>query len=184
MSVDFHRSIFNEEFTFHLSGERVTRDFALTGEHGTRILINAGTLNHRNVEITRLGSGPFRRRFAGWKENIVFVVLFDLFFFFFQRKTFRRIRELRRVIFFLFLFFFNFFSERCFCTMSKCYMGVNYILFDENCVRKNVCPFSKTIISRKGNDWNFNRDFKIYCSRERKNIGEWEYWSNFIDVEI
>lgn len=24
----------NEEFTFHLSGERVTRDFALTGEQG------------------------------------------------------------------------------------------------------------------------------------------------------
>lgn len=90
MSVDFHRSIFNEEFTFHLSGERVTRDFALTGEHGTRILINAGTLNHRNVEITRLGSGPFRRRFAGWKENIVFlfVVFFDFFFFFFKGKRF------------------------------------------------------------------------------------------------
>lgn len=83
----------------------------------------------------------------GWKENIVSYSflrcafnLFDLFFFF-QRKTFCRGGIAKSN----FLFFFKFLLGvgTVFCTMNKCYIGINYILFGENCkgVWKNVCIF-------------------------------------------
>lgn len=83
----------------------------------------------------------------GWKENIVSYSfprcafnLFDLFFFFFKGKRFVG-GELRRVIFFFFKFLLG--VGTVFCTMNKCYIGINYILFGENCkgVWKNVCIF-------------------------------------------